>query len=187
MRVSLRPDDLNAGVIALRISGAVESPWPTLEDVLARAEARWRAWFSRIPAVPAQAWAMALHAWWIMAANQFLPGSDPRRAGVAPSKIGYVGIWNWDACFHALGLRHGDPEAAKDQLRILLAHQLPDGMLPDVVHDEGVLASTADLPPAEQGYGLPAGWDPAVAVPLTKPPLLAWAAHAMAHANTAPV
>ncbi len=98
---------------------------------------------------------------------------------MAPSKIGYVGIWNWDSCFHALGLRHGDPEAAKDQLRIILTHQLPDGMLPDVVHDAGVLASTLDLPLSEQGYGLPPGWDPGVPMPLTKPPLIAWAARAI--------
>ncbi len=178
-RVSLRPDDLNAGLIAIRISDVAASPWPAVADALERADARWRAWFSRIPAVPEPMRDMALHAWWVLAANQILPGSDPRRAGVAPSKIGYVGIWNWDACFHALGLRHGDPEAAKDQLRIILAHQLPDGMLPDVIHDAGVLASTADLPPAEQGFGLPAGWDPAMAIPLIKPPLLAWAARAI--------
>jgi putative isomerase len=27
-----------------------------------------------------------------------------------PSKVQYVGIWNWDACFHALAFRHLDPE-----------------------------------------------------------------------------
>jgi hypothetical protein len=174
-------DDATTGdpaAIVLRVTeepgGA--PPVPNPRQTLAAAERRWRDWFARAPEVPDALRPMTFYAWWVLRANQILPRFDPRRAGVAPSKIGYVGVWNWDACFHALGLRHGDVDGAKDQLRIILAHQLPDGMLPDVVHDAGVLASTLDLPPAEREFGLPAGWDPAVPIPLTKPPLLAWAA-----------
>jgi hypothetical protein len=179
--VHLEPEGGPAAPFALRISRALGSPaaWPRSHDPVAAAEARWRRWFDHAPEVSPPYQTMALYAWWILAANQILPAIDPRRAGVVPSKIGYLGIWNWDACFHALGLRHGDPGAAKDQLRIILAHQLPDGMLPDVIHDTGVLSSTVDVPLSERGYGLPAGWDPDVPIPLTKPPLLAWAARAI--------
>ncbi|MGG8408182.1 amylo-alpha-1,6-glucosidase, partial [Streptomyces sp. 12297] len=45
-----------------------------------------------------------------------------------------------------MGLRHAWPALARDQILLLLDHQLPDGRLPDVVHDHGVLAETTDLP-----------------------------------------
>ncbi|MFN8592151.1 MAG: hypothetical protein U0031_11895 [Thermomicrobiales bacterium] len=154
-------------------------PVPEPDAVFAAATHAWSAWLARAPTVAPSLQTMADHAWWILRANQILPAADPRRAGVAPSKQGYVAVWNWDSCFHALGLRHGDPEAAKDQLRIILAHQQADGMLPDAIHDHGVIASTTDLPPYERGFGLPAGWDPDVPIPITKPPLIAWAARAI--------
>jgi len=77
-----------------------------------------------------------------------------------PSKHQYIGIWNWDAGFHAIALRHIEPGLARDQLRILLENQLDDGMLPDVVHDEGIVSSI----------------DHPIAGMVTKPPILAWAA-----------
>lgn len=33
---------------------------------------------------------------------------------MVPSKIGYVGLWQWDAYFIAVGLRHGDPDLARE-------------------------------------------------------------------------
>ncbi len=46
-----------------------------------------------------------------------LPALGSARA-VVPSKIGYVGLWQWDAYFIAVGLRHGDPELAREQLSL---------------------------------------------------------------------
>jgi glycogen debranching enzyme len=77
-----------------------------------------------------------------------------------PSKVQYVGIWNWDACFHALALRHADPVLAENQLRTMLECQLPDGMIPDAVYDEAVI-SDIDHP---------------LRASVTKPPIMAWAA-----------
>ncbi len=77
-----------------------------------------------------------------------------------PSKSHYVGLWLWDSALHALAYRHVDPQLARNQLRAMLACQLPDGMLPDAVYDEGVVA-TIDHPIKAQ---------------VTKPPILAWAA-----------
>jgi glycogen debranching enzyme len=69
-------------------------------------------------------------------------------------------VWNWDACFHALAFRHVDPELARNQLRTLLDCQLPDGMIPDAVYDEGVVESIEHPFRAQ----------------VTKPPIMAWAA-----------
>ncbi|GII62512.1 hypothetical protein Skr01_25970 [Sphaerisporangium krabiense] len=147
-------------------------------DVLARAAARWDAWFARMPAVRADLRARAKEAWWTLAANVIAIGG---REALVPSKAGYVGLWNWDACFHAVGLRHGDPALAREQIRILLDHRLPDGRLPDVVHDHGVLAETTDLPRsdhlrlARHVGGAAEGGIVGGLVPVTKPPVTAWA------------
>jgi hypothetical protein len=77
-----------------------------------------------------------------------------------PSKVLYVGIWNWDLCFHALAFRHVDPELARNQLRTMLACQLPDDMIPDAVYDEAVVADI----------------EHPLRAAVTKPPVMAWAA-----------
>ena len=95
-----------------------------------------------------------------------------------PSKIGYVGLWQWDAYFIAVGLRHGDPELAREQLELAFRFPSADGQLPDVVHEHGVLATSDDLPPGDRENLRRAGSaiaDPSAPVPLTKPPLAAWA------------
>jgi glycogen debranching enzyme len=79
---------------------------------------------------------------------------------MTPSKLHYVGVWQWDAFFHALAYRHVDRRLARDQIRILLDHQRPDGMIPDAVHDEGTVTHLT----------FPVDAD------VTKPPLIAWAA-----------
>ncbi|MEV4364077.1 glycogen debranching protein [Nonomuraea sp. NPDC049625] len=142
--------------------------------VLYAAAARWRDWFARMPAVRADLRERAEDAWWTLAVNLVrIQG----RESLVPSKNGYVGLWNWDSYFHAIALRHADPALAREQIRILLDHQRPDGLIPDVVHDHGALAETTDLPRsdlarlAEHVGGGPIG----DAVPVTKPPLTAWA------------
>ncbi|MFF7588674.1 amylo-alpha-1,6-glucosidase [Kitasatospora purpeofusca] len=146
--------------------------------VRAAAEARWAAWFARMPAVRPDLAATARTAWWTLAVN-LLPIAG--REGLVPSKYGYVGVWNWDALFHAIALRHADPALARDQILLFLDHQLPDGRLPDVVHEHGVLADTTDLPRADHArlaehVGTANGARPTPGpVPVTKPPLAAWA------------
>ncbi|MFN3983550.1 MAG: amylo-alpha-1,6-glucosidase, partial [Caldilinea sp.] len=82
------------------------------------------------------------------------------REAMTPSKIHYVGVWQWDAFFHALAYRHVERRLAQDQIRIVLDHQREDGMIPDAIHDEGVVTHLT----------FPVDAD------VTKPPLLAWAA-----------
>ena len=126
----------------------------------AAAQKRWAEWFDRIPPVSERYRTTYALAWWIMANNIVSPQGNLQFESMSPSKLNYVGMWLWDNAMHSLAYRHVDPKLARDQIRGMLAHQLPTGMLPDAVYDEGVI-STIDHP---------------IIGEVTKPPLFAWAA-----------
>jgi len=148
---------------------------PSQNHAAAEAETErvWAQWFAKCPQVRADLAPMAQYCWWTLAANT-VHMRDARI--VVPSKLGYMGLWQWDAYFIAVGLRHGDIELAREQLSVAFRFAGPDGQLPDVVHDSGVLSSSDDLPQgdvarlkANHAFAMPGR------VPLTKPPLAAWA------------
>lgn len=156
---------------------------------LARTAGSWREWFARCPRVRADLEPTAAHCWWVLGANQLELALLPGSRAVVPSKLGYVALWQWDAYFIALGLRHGDLVLAQEQLELALGQPCADGQLPDVVHDTGVLSGSDDLPPADlarlRELGSPAA-DPSVPVPLTKPPLAALAVQRLAESGASP-
>jgi hypothetical protein len=131
---------------------------PDAGDVLQKAERIWLDWFDSVPTVLPEYYHQYIYAWWIMAAVIISTRFFTTREVMTPSKIHYVGVWMWDALFHALAYRHCQPRLAYDQLRILLDHQREDGMLPDAIHDEGTITHL-DFP---------------IDADVTKPPLLAW-------------
>ncbi|MBL8133162.1 MAG: glycogen debranching protein [Anaerolineae bacterium] len=133
---------------------------PDFDMVTEAARLRWQAWLQAAPAVPEAYRSQVAFAWWVLGSNLIRLYSHPKREGVIPSKRGYVGVWNWDSYFHVIALRHAQPVLARDQFRILLDHQLPNGLIPDVIQDSGALSHTTD-------YGIDAD--------ITKPPLTAWA------------
>lgn len=196
-RVRLRRPDghveehLLGGGIRLRVAAdravAVESG--DHAAALAATEAIWVDWFAKCPSVRDDLQEMAAFCWWVLGANIVeLPSLGDARA-IVPSKIGYVGLWQWDAYFIAVGLRHGDPELAREQLDIAFRFPQPDGQLPDVVHELGVLATSDDLPESDRANLRRAGSqiaDPSAPVPLTKPPLAAWALRKVLEVEDAP-
>jgi len=125
----------------------------------AGAEERWHSWFSHVPPVDERYRATYAYAWWIMANNLVSPQGHVAYEAMMPSKVNYVGLWLWDSAMHTLAYRHVDPELARNQIRAMLACQLPDGMLPDAVYDEGIIAEI----------------DHPIYAEVTKPPILAWA------------
>jgi glycogen debranching enzyme len=133
------------------------APFSTLYD---DAEKRWREWFRSVPPVIERYRRAYAYAWWIMANNLIKPGGSVHYEAMMPSKANYVGLWLWDSAMHALAYRHINPDLARNQIRAMLSCQLPDGMLPDAVYDEGII-SEIDHP---------------VKAEVTKPPILAWAA-----------
>jgi len=124
------------------------------------AETRWNNWFEKIPPVDSQYLQMYVYAWWIMGNNLISPRGNVTYEAMTPSKSNYVGLWLWDSAMHALAYRHVDPVMARNQIRAMLNHQLPDGMLPDAIYDEGVISEIDHPFKAE----------------VTKPPILAWTA-----------
>ena len=134
-----------------------------IPDPVASLEAaakRWHDWFEAAPPVETVLQPQYYYAWWVMRAGLISTRFYTTREAMTPSKAHYVGVWQWDAYFHALAYRHVDMKLAKDQIRILLDHQRSDGMIPDAVHDEGTVTHLS----------LPIDAD------VTKPPLLAWTA-----------
>lgn len=133
---------------------------PNIAQARAVAAQRWIEWFARAPTVRADLRADYYYAWWIMRAGLISTRFYTTREAMTPSKIYYVGVWQWDAYFHALAYRHVEPRLAADQLRIVIDHQREDGMIPDAIHDEGVVTHLTFPVEAD----------------VTKPPLLAWTA-----------
>ena len=176
---------LDDGVTTVRlpvggeVSIACNGPLRAGHDVASEAVARDLAeWMGRCPEVAGKWRGVTRFCWWVLGVNTLrLAAPDGLNRAVVPSKIGYVGLWQWDAYFIALGLRHGDPGLAAEQMRIALAYPTPEGQLPDVVHEQGILASSDDLPSGDLETLRRLG-SPSLAharVPLTKPPLTALA------------
>lgn len=132
---------------------------PNVTKAIQAAAERWDCWFAAAPPVEERYQAQYYYAWWIMRAGLISTRFYTTREVMTPSKTQYVGVWQWDAYFHALAYRYVDIRLAQDQIRVVLDHQREDGMIPDAVHDEGVITHL-DLP---------------VDTDVTKPPLLAWA------------
>jgi hypothetical protein len=131
---------------------------PDLDSTFAQAARRWQEWFAAAPPVVDRYLQQSLYAWWIMRAGLISTRYYMTREAMTPSKIHYVGVWQWDAFFHALAYRHIDRRLAQDQIRVVLDHQRLDGMIPDAIHDEGTITHLT----------FPVDAD------VTKPPLLAW-------------
>jgi hypothetical protein len=133
---------------------------PDAEAVLQTAEANWRAWISAVPPVLDIYREQYEYAWWILRAGLVNTRYYFTREALLPSKIHYVGVWHWDQVFHAIAYRYIDTRLAEDQLRIMLDHQRADGLIPDAIHDEGLVDHLTTPVNAD----------------VTKPPLMAWGA-----------
>jgi hypothetical protein len=134
-------------------------PMKPFSIVYEESKRRWEDWFRRVPVVYECYRSKYAYAWWVMANNLVNPRGFLTRQAMVPSKSSYVGTWLWDSALHAIAYRHIDPELARDQVRVMLARQLPDGMLPDAIFDEGVVS--------EIGHPFKGR--------VTKPPVMAWA------------
>ncbi|MBI5669117.1 MAG: hypothetical protein HZC41_14025 [Chloroflexi bacterium] len=132
---------------------------PNPDQAIATSRHQWQTWFGAAPPVLDEYREQYLYAWWIMRSGLVNTRYFFTREALLPSKIHYVGVWHWDQVFHALAYRHVDTRLAEDQLRIVLDHQRADGMLPDAIHDEG-LVTHLEKP---------------VNADVTKPPIMTWA------------
>jgi len=160
--VTLLVDAGNDSSIILDIANTLEQmdDIPSFSELCDASEKRWKNWFNQVPPVVEPYLLTYTYAWWVMGNNLVKPLGSIYYEAMMPSMVNYVGLWLWDSAMHALAYRHMDAELAKNQIRVMLECQLPDGMLPDAVYDEGVIAEIEHPIKAE----------------VTKPPILAWAA-----------
>lgn len=146
--------------VTIHIGDDDAPPAIPFSTVRKNAQVHWEAWFEHAPIVNQERRGKYAYAWWVMANNLVSPSGYVKYEAMMPTKAFYVGAWLWDSALHAIAFRHMDPELARDQIRVMLANQLLDGMLPDAIFDEGIVS--------EIGHPIYAK--------VTKPPIMAWAA-----------
>ncbi|MBX3086307.1 MAG: hypothetical protein KF716_32020 [Anaerolineae bacterium] len=156
--LALNAADGNALVLNITPRLGYQRSIPQAEAVFEQSQSRWQKWFEAVPPVLEAYQEQYYYAWWIMRAGLLSTRFFFTREALAPSKVHYVGVWQWDQFFHAIAYRHVDSQLAEDQLRIMLDHQQEDGMLPDAIHDEGLIVHLTKP----------------VDAAVTKPPLIAW-------------
>ncbi len=66
---------------------------------------------------------------------------------VSPGKGRFCGLWNWDSAFHALGLARFDIQLAKESILGFFKFQQENGILPDVIFENGEVICTYCKPP----------------------------------------
>lgn len=158
--IQLEAEDGDGLVLNITPRLAFSRSIPAADAALNASRSRWQAWFDAAPPVLDEYQAQYDYAWWVMGGGLLNTRYFFTREAMAPSKIHYVGVWHWDQFFHAIAYRHVNTQLAEDQIRIVLDHQRADGMLPDAIHDEG-LVTHLNYP---------------VDADVTKPPLVAWTA-----------
>lgn len=163
VRLQVEANDDSGFVLNITPRLGLNRSVPGFEEVIQAAEKRWHEWFAKAPPVADQYASQYYYAWWILRAGLLSPRFFLTHEAMMPSMIHYVGVWQWDAFFHAIAYSYVDQKLAEDQLRILLDHQRSDGLIPDALHDEGVVMRL-NLPNSTEE------------VDVTKPPLIAWAA-----------
>lgn len=72
----------------------------------------------------------------VAAANNVL-AENWRGTHTVPAGGLYPHQWSWDSAFIAIGLRHGSPRRAQQELESLFGAQWADGRLPQIVYDAG--------------------------------------------------
>lgn len=160
VRLLLQADEGAPLLINITPRLAFNRTLPNVEHAFDTALYRWQEWFDSVPDVLPEYRDQYLYAWWVMRSGLMNTRYFFTREAMTPSKIHYVGVWQWDQYFHALAYRHIDAKLAEDQIRIVLDHQRPDGMLPDAIYDEGLITYL----------------EKPVAANVTKPPLVGWVA-----------
>lgn len=66
---------------------------------------------------------------------------------VSPGRPRFPGVWNWDTAFHSYGIARWDPQLAREGILGFLQFQGENGLLPDVVFEDGRVATTYSKPP----------------------------------------
>ena len=82
----------------------------------------------------------ALKAWSQLKTQIYSPEGQIRSRWSTPDRWPHKNMWLWDSAFHALGMRHYDPQLAREMISAMFDLQRPDGLIPHsgtpfVIHD----------------------------------------------------
>lgn len=66
---------------------------------------------------------------------------------LSPGRPRFPGVWNWDTAFHSYGISRWDPALAREGILGFLQFQGEDGILPDVIFEDGRVVDTYSKPP----------------------------------------
>ncbi len=93
---------------------------------------------------------LANRAYDILKENIYAPDAgflwNPYRC-LTPGNNKFRGIWNWDSAFHAIGLARWDTALAEESILGFLQFQKADGLLPDVIRENGEIVDAYSKPP----------------------------------------
>jgi putative isomerase len=120
-----------------------ESLWhgkiPRLPEVLHDREKDYSRWVKHLPVVHDPYKTAAEQAWFLLWNCQVSAEGALTRPAIYMSKFWMNAIWAWDNCFNALAVAEADPELAWNQLLLFFDHQDPNGMIPDMIHDQDAI------------------------------------------------
>ena len=136
--VTLEPTGDGPAVMAVRTTlheQRFTDGMPSFEAAVAEREAEYAEWQAKMPRVAARHRAAAEFAWHMLWNQRMGPIGRITRESVIMSRHWMRSVWAWDACFSALGIGPADPKLAWEQVLVHLDHQLPNGQLPDGIHD----------------------------------------------------
>ena len=72
----------------------------------------------------------ALKAWSQLKTQIYAPEGQIRSRWSTPDRWPHKNMWLWDSVFHALGMRHYDPQLAREMISAMFDLQQPDGLIP---------------------------------------------------------
>ena len=66
---------------------------------------------------------------------------------ISPAMGKFKGVWNWDTAFHSVGISRFDTKIAKEGIYGFFQFQKDNGLLPDVIFEDGRVVDTFSKPP----------------------------------------
>jgi len=84
----------------------------------------------------------ALKAWSQLKTQIYAPEGLLHSRWSTPDRWPHRKMWLWDSVFHALGMRHCDPQLAREMISAMFDLQQPDGLIPHSGNPSGFHAST---------------------------------------------
>jgi putative isomerase len=124
------------------------TPGASAQTITGNPDAPAAVWLKSVSALvpPVQA-ALLQRSQAILLDNAVLAPAWAPYPGIEPAKAVYKGVWSLDSAYHAIGVSNWDVKLAHQQIELLFSRQLPNGMLPDVILEDGTALTSNTKPP----------------------------------------